>query len=51
MNKLLLVIDCQYDFINGSLAVDGSEKVMNRLAEYIKTTKENNIYIPQLLQQ
>lgn len=45
MNKLLLVIDCQYDFINGSLAVDGSESVMNRLAEYIKVSKDNNIYI------
>ncbi len=44
MNKLLLIIDCQYDFINGSLAVDGSEKVMNHLAEYIKKAKENNIY-------
>jgi nicotinamidase/pyrazinamidase len=44
MNKLLLVIDCQYDFINGSLSVDGSEKVMNHLAEYIKTAKDNDIY-------
>ena len=36
MNKLLLVIDCQYDFINGSLAVKGAGPTMDRLAEFIK---------------
>lgn len=33
--RLLLLIDCQYDFINGSLAVDGATDAMNALAEYI----------------
>lgn len=33
--RLLLLIDCQYDFINGSLAVDGALDAMNALAEYL----------------
>ena len=36
MNKMLLVIDCQYDFINGSLAVSESEKTMEKLSAFIK---------------
>ena len=35
MNKMLLVIDCQYDFINGSMGIKGSEEMVNRLAEYV----------------
>lgn len=35
MNKLLLIIDPQYDFINGSLAVEGAEGKMNALAAYV----------------
>lgn len=35
-NKMLLIIDPQYDFINGSLAVDGAAQKMDALAEYIK---------------
>jgi len=34
-NKILLVIDAQYDFINGSLAVNGAEEKMSRLADFI----------------
>ena len=34
--KLLLVIDAQYDFIFGSLAVNGADKMMEDLASYIK---------------
>lgn len=33
--KLLLLIDVQYDFINGSLAVDGAPAIMDSLAAYI----------------
>lgn len=37
--NMLLVIDAQYDFINGSLAVKGSEEKMLKLAEYINKHK------------
>ena len=33
--KLLLLVDVQYDFINGSLAVEGAPAVMEALANYI----------------
>ena len=33
--KLLLLVDVQYDFINGSLAVSGAPVVMDSLAAYI----------------
>ena len=33
--RLLLLVDVQYDFINGSLAVDGAPAVMDNLAKYI----------------
>ncbi|MBO5678950.1 MAG: isochorismatase family protein [Bacteroidaceae bacterium] len=33
--KLLLLVDVQYDFITGSLAVEGAPAVMDGLAEYI----------------
>lgn len=36
MNKLLLIVDPQYDFINGTLPVDKAEEKMNALCEYIK---------------
>lgn len=35
--RLLLLVDVQYDFINGSLAVDGAPAVMDSLANYIMT--------------
>ncbi len=35
MNRLLLIIDPQNDFICGSLPVGGAEYAMNRLADYI----------------
>lgn len=41
MNKILLIIDAQYDFINGSLAVNGAEDKMIKLAEYIKSEGKN----------
>ena len=33
--RLLLLVDVQYDFINGSLAVDGAPVLMDNLARYI----------------
>lgn len=36
MKKMLLVIDAQYDFINGSLAVNGAEEKMTKLSEHIE---------------
>ena len=33
--SLLLLVDVQYDFINGSLAVEGAPAVMDALADYI----------------
>ena len=35
--RLLLLVDVQYDFINGSLAVDGAPEIMDNLANYIET--------------
>lgn len=35
--SLLLLVDVQYDFINGSLAVEGAPAVMDNLANYIAT--------------
>jgi nicotinamidase/pyrazinamidase len=37
MNKLLLVIDAQRDFLDGSLKVEGAPQMMDELAEYIKS--------------
>lgn len=37
--NMLIVVDAQYDFINGSLAVKGAEDKMNKLAEYINEHK------------
>lgn len=34
--SLLLLVDVQYDFINGSLAVEGAPVVMDALADYIE---------------
>lgn len=36
MKQLLLIVDPQIDFISGSLAVEGADKFMDRLAEYVK---------------
>jgi len=35
--KLLLIIDCQYDFITGSLAVEGAKYALDKLADYLST--------------
>lgn len=34
-NKILLIIDPQIDFINGTLPVPGAEGAMNSLADYV----------------
>ena len=36
MRKLLLVIDAQRDFLEGSLSVEGAPQMMDRLADYIR---------------
>lgn len=33
-NKMLILVDLQYDFINGSLVVDGAEEMVNRLTKW-----------------
>ena len=35
MKKILLIVDAQYDFINGSLPVGGAEERMNALADFV----------------
>ena len=35
MNRLLLIVDPQIDFISGSLAVNGAAKAMDALADYL----------------
>lgn len=35
MNKMLLIVDPQVDFINGSLPVSGGAEAMDALAEYV----------------
>jgi len=40
-NKMLLIVDAQYDFIDGSLAVTGAPEKMDALAEYIKAQPQD----------
>ena len=40
MNKLLLIVDPQVDFITGSLPVEGAAKAMDALATYVKEQSE-----------
>jgi nicotinamidase/pyrazinamidase len=44
MNKLLLVVDPQIDFISGSLAIEGAAQVMEALANYIRQSDGQYIY-------
>ena len=37
MNKILIIVDAQYDFINGTLVVPGANDAMTNLAEWLKT--------------
>jgi nicotinamidase/pyrazinamidase len=34
--RILIIVDAQYDFINGSLAVNGAQEKIDALAEYLK---------------
>ena len=36
MNKMLLIVDPQVDFISGTLPVVGGAEAMDGLAEYVK---------------
>lgn len=47
MKKILLIVDPQNDFITGSLAVEGAEEKMMKLAEYIEDEgyKYDYVYI------
>ncbi|MDE6416056.1 MAG: isochorismatase family protein, partial [Duncaniella sp.] len=40
MKKMLLIIDPQVDFINGSLPVDEAPEAMDALAEYVKDSTD-----------
>ena len=44
MNKLLLVVDPQIDFISGSLAVNGAAEAMEGLASYLRQTDGMYMY-------
>ena len=41
IKSLLLLVDVQYDFINGSLAVEGAPSMMDALANYIKVQPQD----------
>ncbi|MCI7653453.1 MAG: hypothetical protein MSS51_04210 [Bacteroidales bacterium] len=41
MRKLLLVIDAQRDFLEGSLSVEGAPQMMDCLADYIRRQDGN----------
>lgn len=43
MRRLLLIIDPQMDFIDGSLPVPGAAECMEALAEYIRNAKDNYV--------
>ena len=45
MNKLLLIVDPQNDFINGSLPVPGAADAMNNLADYLDSHNNDYTYI------
>lgn len=40
MKRMLLIIDAQYDFINGSLPVGGAEKAMNELSRFMDESQK-----------
>ena len=42
MKKLLIVVDYQYDFVNGSLGFEGAEKLIPIIKEKIETYLNNN---------
>jgi nicotinamidase/pyrazinamidase len=44
MNKLLIIVDPQIDFISGTLAVEGAAAAMQNLAEYIRQSDGTYAY-------
>lgn len=44
MNRLLLIIDPQYDFITGALPVSGAAEAMDNLADYISRSSGKYIH-------
>ena len=44
MNKLLLIVDPQVDFVNGTLPISQAEEAMDTLAQYIKDTDGEYTY-------
>lgn len=53
MNRQLLLIDCQFDFVNpqGSLFVNGADKDMDRITEFVLRTSEKFDLIHATLDQ
>ncbi|MEG0352716.1 MAG: isochorismatase family protein [Cellulosilyticaceae bacterium] len=43
MKKTILVIDCVYDFINGSLACQHSEEAVQNIIKYINAHQEDQV--------
>lgn len=43
MKKLLIVVDYQNDFVNGSLGFNGAEKLENKIIEKISEYKDNDV--------
>ena len=46
MGKILLIVDPQVDFVNGSLPVTGAAEAMDALAAYVK--EHGNEYVARL---
>ena len=42
MNKILVVVDVQNDFVTGSLGTKEAEKIVPIVADKIKSAKENH---------
>ena len=47
MSKILLIVDPQVDFVNGSLPVTGAAEAMDALAAYVK--EHGNEYVARLV--
>ena len=44
MADVLIVVDCQYDFIDGSLACENAENAVNNIIEYINNNNNLKVY-------
>ena len=43
--KIMVIVDCQKDFINGSLGTSEAQAMIPRLVEKIKAEPENTLYV------